>query len=134
PEDENCKEPALIQVVKKETRKLKHRAPDKDMLMFFLLNLSDEYHNTRSITIDQTKKQINVNITGKLESSDIRKLAGAAFKTADIIDKRTKVIESKIIDVVDGEFNNDSNPQKDAVIVKVSSDANNEFLESILDE
>ncbi|KKM92640.1 hypothetical protein LCGC14_1216350, partial [marine sediment metagenome] len=95
-DDENCKEPKLIQVLKKETRKLKHRPPDKDMLMFFLLNLSDDYHNTRSITIDQTKKQINVNITGKLESSDIRKLAGAAFQTADALDKKSKVIESKI--------------------------------------
>ena len=132
--DAKCKEPKFIQGLKKETRKLKHRPPDKDLLMFFLLNLSDEYKNVKSVTIEQTRKQVNVNITGTLESSDIRKLAGAAFKTADIIDKRTKVIESKIIDVVDGEFNNDSNPQKDAVIVKVSSDANNEFLESILDE
>ena len=133
-EDGDCREPKRILVVKKETRKLKHRAPDKDLLMFFLLNLSDEYHNVRSIQIDQTKKQINVNITGKLESSDIRKLAGAAFQTADSMDKHTKVIESKIIDVIDGEFNNDSIPPKDADIVKVSSDVNKDFLESIVDE
>ena len=133
-DDENCKEPKLIQVLKKETRKLKHRPPDKDMLMFFLLNLSDDYHNTRSITIDQTKKQINVNITGKLESSDIRKLAGAAFQTADALDKKSKVIESKIVDVIDGEFNSDSIPPKNADSVKISSDVNKEFLESIVDD
>ena len=132
--DENCKEESFIRIMKKETVKLKHRPPDKDMLFFFLINLDDEYHNVRSIQVEQTKKQVNVSITGHLESSDIRKLAGAAFKTADILDKRTKVIESKIIDVVDGEFNNDSIPPKDADIIKVSSDANNEFLESILDE
>ncbi|KKM68147.1 hypothetical protein LCGC14_1463790 [marine sediment metagenome] len=133
-DDENCKEPKLIQVLKKETRKLKHRPPDKDMLMFFLLNLSDDYHNTRSITIDQTKKQINVNITGKLESSDIRKLAGAAFQTADALDKKSKVIESKIVDVIDGEFNSDSIPPKNADSVKISNDVNKEFLESIVDD
>ena len=133
-DDEDCKEPKFIQVVKKETRKLKHRAPDKDLLMFFLLNLSDEYHNVRSVQIEQTKKQINVNITGQLESSDIRKLAGAAFQEADRIDKRTKVIESKVVDVIDGEFNNDSIPQKDADIVKISGDLNNKFLESIIDD
>ncbi len=132
--DAKCKEPKFIQGLKKETRKLKHRPPDKDILMFFLLNLSDEYHNTRSITIDQTKKQINVNITGKLESSDIRKLAGAAFQTADALDKKSKVIESKVVDVIDGEFNNDSIPPKNADIVKVSSDVNKEFLESIIDD
>lgn len=129
-EDENCKEPALIQVVKKETRKLKHRPPDKDLLMFFLLNLSDEYHNTRSIQIEQTKKQINVSITGQLESSDIRKLAGAAFKEADRIDKHTKVIESKIIDNIDGDEN--INPAE--VNVRISNDINKNFLESIIDE
>ena len=128
-EDKDCKEPALIQVVKKETRKLKHRPPDKDLLMFFLLNLSDEYHNTRSIQIEQTKKQINVSITGQLESSDIRKLAGAAFQEADRIDKNTKVIESKIIDVVDGGKNIEP-----PVNVVASSKLNDDFLESIVDE
>ena len=134
PDDENCKEPKLIQGLKKETRKLKHRPPDKDLLMFFLLNLSDEYHNVRSVQIEQTKKQINVNITGNLESSDIRKLAGAAFQTADALDKKPKVIGSKVVSMIDGEFNNDSIPPKDADIVKVSSDLNNKFLESIIDD
>ncbi len=120
-EDENCKEPKLIQVVKKETRKLKHRAPDKDLLMFFLLNLSDEYHNVKSIQIDQTKKQINVNITGQLESSDIRKLAGAAFKEADRIERETKKVISTVIEAEVIE-----NPD--------SSEANSEFLESLIDE
>ena len=133
-EDEKCKEPKLIQVVKKETRKLKHRPPDKDLLMFFLLNLSDEYHNVKSVHIEQTKKQVNVNITGQLESSDIRKLAGAAFQTADSMDQKTKVIESKIVDVIEGEFNSDSIPPKDADSVKISSDLNKEFLESIIDD
>ncbi len=130
--DENCKEEPFIRIVKKETVKLKHRPPDKDMLFFFLLNLDNEYHNVRSITIEQTKKEVNINLTGKLESSDIRKLAGAAFKTADGLDKQTKIIESKVID---GEFNNDSiSVARCADVVKISSDINNKFLESIIDE
>lgn len=134
PDDKDCKEKSTVRVLKKETVKLKHRPPDKDMLIFFLLNLSKEYHNIRSIQIDQTKKQINVSITGQLESGDIRKLAGAAFQTADSMDQKTKVVESKVVDVIDGEFNNDSIPPKDADIVKVSSDLNSEFLESIVDD
>ncbi len=131
---ENCKKEPFIRIMKKETVKLKHRAPDKDMLFFFLLNLDDEYHNVRSIQIDETKRQINVNITGHLESSDIRKLAGAAFQTADAVDKKSKVIESKIVDVIDGEFITDSVPPKNADSEKISSDLNSEFLESIIDE
>ncbi len=122
-------------VVKKETRKLKHHSPDKDLLMFFLLNLSDEYHNVKSIQIDQTKKQINVNITGRLESSDIRRLAGAAFQTADALDKKTKVIESKVVDVIDGEFiGSGSSVARSADDEKISSDLNSKFLESIIDD
>ena len=127
--DAKCTEPALIQVIKKETRKLKHRPPDKDLLMFFLLNLSNEYHNVKSIQIDQTKKQINVNITGHLESGDIRKLAGAAFKEADDMDKKTKVIESKIIDNID-----DVNNVEPTSNVILTSDINKNFLESIVDD
>ncbi len=109
-----------ILLLEKETRKLRHRPPDKDLLMFFLLNLSDEYHNTKSIQIEQTKKQINVNITGQLESSDIRKLAGAAFKQADQIERRCQdsehpVIEAEIVE-----------PNK-------SKEANETFLESLVD-
>ncbi len=129
PEDEECKEPELIQRVKKETRKLKHRPPDKDLLFFFLMNLDDEYHNVKSIQIDQTKKQINVNITGQLESSEIRRLAGAAFKEADALDKKTKVIESKIIDAVDGGENIEP-----PVNVVASGKLNDDFLESIINE
>ena len=97
PDDENCIEPEHILAIKKETRKLRHRAPDKDLLVFFLLNLTNEYHNVKSITVEQTNREVNINLTGKLESSDIRKLAGAAFKTADNIDHHTKVIESEVV-------------------------------------
>ena len=97
-DDKDRKEKPTILVLKKETRKLRHRPVDKDLLMFFLLNLSDEYHNVRSIQIEQTKKQISVNITGQLESSDIRKLAGAAFKEADRVDQQTKKVVSTVIE------------------------------------
>ena len=107
-------------IVKKETIKLRHRPVDKDLLMFFLLNISDEYHNVKSIQIEQTKKNLNVNITGTLESSDIRKLAGAAFKEADRVERATKKIESRVIEA-------------ETVKEPNSNTANSEFLESVLD-
>ncbi len=120
PAKENCKEPKLIQVLEKETRKLRHRPVDKDLLMFFLLNLSNEYHNVKSIQIEQTKKQISVNITGHLESSDIRKLAGAAFKEADRVDQKTKKVVSTVIET-------------EVVEPNKSKEANDTFLESLID-
>lgn len=105
-------------IVKKETRKLRHRPVDKDLLMFFLLNISNEYHNVKSIQIEQTKKNLNVSITGNLESSDIRKLAGAAFNEAD---KRERV--KKNSNVIEAEF------VEKAVVEK--SDANADFLEGL---
>lgn len=128
--DDQCKEEPFIKVIKKEMVKLKHRPPDKDMLFFFLLNLDNEYHNVKSITVEQKNSEVNINLTGKLESSDIRKLAGAAFATADGLDKQSKKIESKVIDDVDGELIDV--PAED--IKQVSSDINNKFLESIVDE
>ena len=119
-DDKDRKEKPTILVLKKETRKLRHRPVDKDLLMFFLLNLSDEYHNIRSIQIEQTKKQINVNITGQLESSDIRKLAGAAFKEADRVDQKTKKVESIVIEA-------------EVVEPGKSKEANDIFLESLID-
>ena len=129
-DDPDCKEDEYILAVKKETRKLKHRPPDKDLLFFFLINLDNEYHSINSLKIEQTKKNLNVNITGNLESGDIRKLAGAAFQEADAIDKRTKKVESKVIEVIDGELIDA--PAEG--IKQVSSEINNKFLESIVDE
>ena len=71
-EEENKESEEYILVVNKETRKLKHRPPDKDLLLFFLINLTDEYHNVKSIYVEQTNKNLNVNITVNLESEDIR--------------------------------------------------------------
>jgi predicted transcriptional regulator len=126
-----------IFVIEKETRKTKHRPPDKDLLQFFLLNLTDEYRNTKSITIEETKKTLNLNITGHLESGDIRKLAGAAFKTADSMDKETKMVESKVVDVIDSEVSCGEKHKPPVMILdtrKVSSKLNDEFLESISDD
>ena len=121
----------FILTVIKETRKTKHRPPDKDLLQFFLLNLTDEYHNTKTVTINETKKQLNVNITGHLESSDIRKLAGAAFKTADDMDKSTKRVESKVIDVVDVDLVAEPPPEGGT---KIDSKLNDKFLEGLDDD
>lgn len=133
PEDENSEE--FILTVIKETRKTKHRPPDKDLLQFFLLNLTDEYRNTKTVTINETKKQLNVNITGHLESGDIRKLAGAAFKTADDMDKSTKRIESKVSDVIDGETC-DKKDMPPAIFIDTRLDGklNDKFLESLSDD
>lgn len=134
PDDPDSEE--FVFIVEKETRKTKHRPPDKDLLQFFLLNLTDEYRNTKSITIEETKRVTNVNITGVLESSDIRKLAGAAFKTADSMDKETKRVESKVVDVIDGEVQDVSSigPPVVGNTLKVDNKLNDEFLESISDD
>ena len=126
---------STVLILEKETRKTKHRPPDKDLLQFFLLNLSDEYKNHKTLRIEETKKNVNVNITGHLESGDIRKLAGAAFKTADAMDKSTKRIESKVSDVIDGEVC-DKNDIPPAIVVdtKVDSKLNDEFLEGLGDD
>lgn len=124
-----------ILVVIKETRKAKHRPPDKDLLQFFLLNISDEYKNQKTLRIEETKKSINLNITGHLESTDIRKLAGAAFKTADKMDKETKRIESKVIDVVEGETCDVKRmPPATVSDTRIDSKLNDKFLESIGDD
>lgn len=132
--DDKDSEEFILTVIK-ETRKTKHRPPDKDLLQFFLLNLTDEYHNTKTVTINETKKQLNVNITGHLESGDIRKLAGAAFKTADDMDKTTKRIESKVIDVVEG-GTCDKKEMPPALFIDTRSGnkLNDKFLESLGDD
>ncbi|KKK82009.1 hypothetical protein LCGC14_2807700, partial [marine sediment metagenome] len=122
-EDEDCKEPKRILAIKKETRKLKHRSPDKDLLMFFLINLDrgeGEWKNTKSIEIEQRKTTTNISITGNIESSDIRKLAGAAFKEADRIDRKTKKVVSTVIEA-------------EVVEEPNNSAANSEFLETLTD-
>lgn len=125
---------ATTMVVKSEKRKLKHRPPDKDLLMFFLMNMSNEWHNTKQIAIEQTQKQINVNITAELESDDIRMLAGAAFDTANDMDKKVKVVESKIIDVIESSEGGESIPPTVAFDTLVDVDSNKDFLESINDD
>jgi hypothetical protein len=87
-------------VVKKETVKLKHRPVDKELLIFFLINLakgSGEWTNTKSIEIQEKKANVNVNLTGEIESDVIRKLAGAALEQADAVEKRSKIVESKVV-------------------------------------
>lgn len=105
PDDPESEETMLV--VEKETRKKRHRPPDKDLLQFFLLNLSNEYKNTKSITVEQKKSEVNINLTGQLESSDIKKLAGAAFKHAEKMETQKKIIDSKVIDVIEGDINED---------------------------
>ena len=111
-------------VLQKETRKLRHRPVDKDLMMFFLINLDrgqGNWKNVKSVEIEQKKTTTNINISANLESSDIRKLAGVAFKEADRVDRMAKKVESKVIE---------------AEVIKEPDNnvANSEFLESILDE
>jgi len=54
----------------------------------------------------------------------------AAFKAADGLDKQSNIIEGKVIDAIDGELIDI--PAED--IKQISSDINNKFLESIVDE
>jgi len=86
-------------VVTKETRKLKHKPVDKDLLIFFLINMargSGEWKNVKSIEVTEKKQNLNINLTGHVESDTIRKLAGLALKEADSREK--KPVESKVIE------------------------------------
>ena len=90
-------------VVKKETRKLKHRPVDKDLLIFFLINMDrgeGNWKNTKSIEVEQKRKNVNINLTGEIEASTIRELAGAAIKQAERManDTGTKTVRSVAID------------------------------------
>ncbi|MBW1931451.1 MAG: hypothetical protein JRI56_00190 [Deltaproteobacteria bacterium] len=89
-------------VVQKEVRKLRHRPADKDLLIFFLLNMDrmegkEEWKHVKSIEITEKKQNLNVNLSGNIASEDIRKLAGAALKEADKQDKKRKSVESKTV-------------------------------------
>ncbi len=88
-------------IVKKETRKLKHKPIDKDMLIFFLINMDrgeGNWKNVKSVEIEQKKQNVNINLTGEIEASTIKALAGAAIKEADKMEKETKVVRSVVID------------------------------------
>lgn len=85
--------------VVKEKRKLKHQPPNTALLIFFLLNLSDEYHNVKQVEVNETRRNVTVNVTGELESEQIKKLAGAAIGVANRLEHDRKVVGSEIIDV-----------------------------------
>ena len=87
-------------VLQKETRKLRHRPVDKDLMMFFLINLDrgqGNWKNIKSVEIDNKKSEVTINLTGHLESGDIKKLAGAAFKQADQMEREAKKPEHNSI-------------------------------------
>jgi hypothetical protein len=99
PNDPDSEE--FLMVEKKRTTKLRHRPPDKDLLLFFLINMDrgqGNWKNVKSIEIEQKKTITNVNLTGEIESSDIRRLAGAAAKIADDQDRIVKQVDSEVIE------------------------------------
>jgi uncharacterized protein YjcR len=83
----------------KVKRKLKHQPPNTTLLIFFLLNLSDEFHNTKQVEVSETKRNLTISVTGELESEQIRKLAGSAMDTANRMEGQRKIIDSEVIDV-----------------------------------
>jgi hypothetical protein len=98
-EDKDSK--PYLMMEKKRTTKLRHRPPDKDLLLFFLINMDrgqGNWKNVKSIEIEQKKTVTNVNLTGQIESTDIRRLAGAAAKLADEEDRKPKLIDSVATD------------------------------------
>lgn len=117
PEDPDS--PRTVMVEKKRTTKLRHSKPDKDLLQFFLINLGNEYKNHKSVSIETTKKEVNVNLTGQLEASDIRKLAGAACKVADGKDNARKRLEVITVDAV-GSDSDDSKTSTPMDVIEAS--------------
>lgn len=100
PDDENS--PTHRMVEKKRTTKLRHRPPDKDLLLFFLINMGrqtgdNDWKNVKSIEVEQRKTIIHADLSGHIESKDIMRLAGAAAKLADE-GRKPKLIESVATD------------------------------------
>ncbi len=78
----------------------KHQKPDGNLLTFFLVNLDPKsFSFTKHIKVDETKKTLNLELTGQVESDTIREFAGKLLEAADKQDK-TKKVESKIVDAV----------------------------------
>lgn len=76
----------------------KYQKPDAGLLQFFLINMCpEEYSNTKTINVNETKKNLNLELSGTIESDQIREFAGKLLNAATKLDK-TKKVESKVID------------------------------------
>lgn len=76
----------------------KHQKPDGNLLTFFLVNMDpDTFSFTKHVKIDETKKSPNLELTGQIESKQIKEFAGKLLEAADKLDK-TKKVESKVIE------------------------------------
>lgn len=76
----------------------KYQKPDAGLLTFFLINMCpEEFSNTKTINVNETKKSMNLELTGTIESDQIKEFAGKLLVAADKLDKSKKV-ESKVID------------------------------------
>jgi len=73
----------------------KHQKPDAGLLQFFLINMSPDFTNTRTVNINENKKNLDIKITGQIESDTIRDFAGKLLAEADEADK--KKVESRVI-------------------------------------
>jgi len=78
-------------------RTKKHQKPDASLLQFFLINMSPDFTNTRTVNINEKRENLDFQITGQIESDTIRDFAGALIEQANVADKRKKV-ESKVIE------------------------------------
>lgn len=91
------KETGKMVCVKRKV-KLRHKPVDSALLIFFLINMSGgEFKNVRNVEINEKSSNLNVDITGQLESDQIRQLAGKLNTLAKNKDK-TKQVMSKTID------------------------------------
>ena len=76
----------------------KYQKPDAGLLTFFLINMCpEEFSNTKTINVNETKKSMNLELTGTIESDQIKDFAGKLLQAADKLDKAKKV-EGKFID------------------------------------
>ena len=75
----------------------KHQKPDASLLQFFLINMSDSFTNTKNVNITENKKVVSLELTGRIESDQIRDFAGRLLKQAEKQDK-IKTVESKVTD------------------------------------
>ena len=80
-------EGTMERLVERKVHK-KHQSPNSSLIIFFLTNLArGEYQSAKKIEV--TERRASIDLTGRLESDDIMRLAGALLKT--------KQIESKVV-------------------------------------
>lgn len=88
-------------LLREKRRVTKHARANPELLKWMLIIIKEqfpEYDFRDSHKIEVESKTLNVDLKGDLEATRIRELAKIGLEIADKVDKKTKVIESTVVD------------------------------------